>query len=444
MERRSVVTPHPRVHRAGRAAAQGGATTLIVVMVLFFLAALAAAYANRNLLFEQRTSANQYRSTQSFEAAEAGVEWALAQLNGGLVNAACEPDAAGASSFRNRYLVTNAGTGVVTRRLHAVDPAARLWAACTLDGDNWRCACPTGDLPDPDTMPAGAPAFAVRFANQIARPGLVRLEVNGCNTYDLACLRAEATPQPVNCNSTLCVLASLHSGLKLPPSAALTVRGDVGGTALEIYNQDLAAGGVTVRAGGNLDGGLALTLHSIPGTPPDSSKRSPDNELANLPVDTFDCLYCTFSSVFGLRPETYRQQPGALRKDCAAGCTVADVTALLANQRGRIVWLEGAAGGLTLDDPADLIGSAADPVVLVIEGALTIDAGATQAAKIHGLVYAGSATLRSGDIRGALVSTGTVTAQNDARIVYDRALLDRLRLTSGSFVRVPGSWRDFP
>ncbi len=61
------------------------------------------------------------------------------------------------------------------------------------------------------------------------------------------------------------------------------------------------------------------------------------------------------------------------------------------------------------------------------------------------MVYAGSAALDSGDIRGALVTRGNITAGGaDARIVYDRALLDRLRLTSGSFVRVPGSWRDFP
>ena len=44
-------------------------------MVLFFIMSLVAAYASRNLIFEQRTSANNYRSTQAFEAAEAGLEW---------------------------------------------------------------------------------------------------------------------------------------------------------------------------------------------------------------------------------------------------------------------------------------------------------------------------------------------------------------------------------
>ena len=59
-----------------------GAAALIVVMMLFFVISMVAAYASRNLIFEQKTSANQYRATQAFEAAEAGLEWAAAMLNG--------------------------------------------------------------------------------------------------------------------------------------------------------------------------------------------------------------------------------------------------------------------------------------------------------------------------------------------------------------------------
>ncbi|HRZ62470.1 MAG TPA: PilX N-terminal domain-containing pilus assembly protein, partial [Rubrivivax sp.] len=46
-------------------AAARGAAALVVVMVLFFIMSLVAAYASRNLIFEQRTSANNYRSTQA-------------------------------------------------------------------------------------------------------------------------------------------------------------------------------------------------------------------------------------------------------------------------------------------------------------------------------------------------------------------------------------------
>src|SRR6266571_8446311 len=60
---------------------QRGGAALIVTLMLFLAMALAAFAVNRHLVFEQRSAANQARATQAFEAAEAGLEWAQAQLN---------------------------------------------------------------------------------------------------------------------------------------------------------------------------------------------------------------------------------------------------------------------------------------------------------------------------------------------------------------------------
>ena len=62
---------------------QVGAAALIVVMVLFFIASMVAAYASRNMIFEQRTGTNLFRATQALEAAEAGMDWAITMLNQG-------------------------------------------------------------------------------------------------------------------------------------------------------------------------------------------------------------------------------------------------------------------------------------------------------------------------------------------------------------------------
>jgi Tfp pilus assembly protein PilX len=56
------------------ASAQQGAATLVISLVLLFGMTVAAFFANRGLIFEQKTSANQYRSTRAFEMAEAGLE----------------------------------------------------------------------------------------------------------------------------------------------------------------------------------------------------------------------------------------------------------------------------------------------------------------------------------------------------------------------------------
>jgi hypothetical protein len=433
----------------GRASRQTGAATLIVVMLLFFVMSLVAAYASRNLIFEQRTSANQYLSTQSFEAAESGIEWALTMLNSGRIDENCLPTAdAGQNTFRQRYLVIDSGTGEITRRLHASGVAAtNLWAACSLVNDVWRCRCPTGDLNAAD-LPAGRAAFAVRFfsPNPVPKEGVVRIEVNGCSSYDLLCLRAMDLSLTNNfCRSTACSILALYSGARIKPAAAVTARGSLDGASLSIYNTDVDAGGITAHLGGANNVPLAaLTLVSMPGTPPASSLRPNDGSLGGLAVDSDDCVLCTFSSTFGLRPQTYRQQQARLELDCAAGCNVATVNAALDTARSRIVWLRGVAGGLTIDNPGDVIGTAANPVVLVVEGSLNMQAAAGATGGVHGLVYAGSAIVDGGEIRGALVSASTVQGNGVGKVVYDGSALNVLRLTSGTFVRVPGSWRDFP
>jgi hypothetical protein len=61
-------------------------------------------------------------------------------------------------------------------------------------------------------------------------------------------------------------------------------------------------------------------------------------------------------------------------------------------------------------------------------------------------VYVRSAdwvTTGSSTVRGALVAEGNVSGAGTPQIVYDRALLESLRLTTGSIVRVPGGWRDY-
>ena len=100
--------PHPLAPRRGIAA-------LTVVMILFFVMAMVAAYTNRNLVFEQRISANSYRSNRALEAADAGVEWAVAMLNAGRVDANCQATNNNAfGDFRSRYLV-EADNGVELR-----------------------------------------------------------------------------------------------------------------------------------------------------------------------------------------------------------------------------------------------------------------------------------------------------------------------------------------
>ncbi len=198
---------------------QRGMAALVVVTVLFIITSLVAAYTSRNLIFEQRTSANQYRSTQAFEAAEAGIEWSLALLNHGNITSACESSTdTSATSFRQRYLDIDTGTGNITPRFPTSDEA-QLMPSCVFDGGNWSCDCPSDAAPAL-VAPAGAgvfPAFRVRFTAVTGQPGVVRIESNGCTRLDDTCLKFPAQGAGNEGRATVSALVALAGGWPARP-----------------------------------------------------------------------------------------------------------------------------------------------------------------------------------------------------------------------------------
>lgn len=433
--------PSPSLHRRARGA-QRGVASLIVVALLFFILSMVAAYTNRNLIFEQRTSGNQYRSTMALEAAEAGLEWALALLNGGRIDAACAPSVDAADTpFRERYLSIDPVSGVITPTgALAPDGGGQVWASCVFDGtDRWTCSCPQpGNAPVLD-MPGGAglhPAFRLRFVRTGGgQPGIVRLEANACTRLDNNCLDFPARATTGEGRATVSSLIALRGGLAAAPVAALTVRQnvDVGGAALGAFNSDVRTGGLAILAGGSVATG-GLRLGGAPGTPPENALVELDAQLAALPsAERF------FSSNFATTSDTWRDQPGTVRLDCAlVACDGDAVRAVAQQQPGRVVWVDG---NVVLDGGTD-IGSAAVPLVLVATGNIEVGAGVT----FHGLLYSQAATWNtagSGTVRGAALAGNALGGTGSISVVYDADVLNRLRLRTGSFVRVPGGWRDF-
>ena len=416
-----------------------GAATLVVVMVLFFIVALVAAYTSRNLIFEQRTSANQYRATQAFEAAEAGLEWALTMLNSGRIDTACTPHADPATvdeSFRLRYL--DIAPDRITARLRTGGGLPRQ-AACVFDGAGWQCSCPT-DVAPSLAAPVGDgpfPAFVLRFHDMtpeaVPAPypaGVVRIESTGCTRLDADAICSPTTSSGDG-RATVTIVAALKSALATPPRAAVTVRGNLTGEErLHATNTDEASGGITLRVGGD----------QIAGTP-DASVHWPDASLAALALpDPAKAAGRMFASVFAAARDTYRLQPAAVHVDCNVDCSAATVRDLARLNPGRVLWVEG-----NLDiNIADPIGSADFPLMVAVTGDLTIS---DAAARLNGLVYVVGQTLTTS---GGLLNGGLI-AENDlslagggtSSIVYDADVLNLLHGSSGSFVRIPGSWRDF-
>jgi hypothetical protein len=425
---------------SGPSRGQRGVASLVVVAVLFFVLSLAAAYTNRSLIFEQRTSANLYRATQAFEAAEAGAEWALSMLNSGRIDDDCAPSTDVTSpSFRQRYLSVDATTGLIRPAgVLSADQGGTVWASCVFDGGDWRCSCPRAGPPDLDP-PAGAgvfPAFRVRFVTAApARPGIVRMEVNGCTRLDDACLDFPADAVAGEGRAIVRQLIALNGGVNAPPVAAITVRGamDAAGAGMGIYNADPSLGGLTIQSGGALVNDGSLRLGSAPGAPAELSVVQNDAGLQAMPDGVR-----LFTSTFSTWPEVYRDQPGVLVLDCSTACNADDVRSAASRNPGRVIWAEGA---LNLDAGGD-VGSAADPLLIVATGDISVDV------PFFGLLYGrsnGWSGGAAGEIHGAAMAEGdfNATGATSFSVIYDADLLARLRRQTGSYVRVPGGWKDF-
>lgn len=429
-----------RAPRAPTRRRQHGVASLIIVALLFFILSLAAAYVNRNLIFEQRTSANQYRATLALEAADAGVEWALALLNAGRVTDTCEPTADVAlQSFRNRYLQLDATTGLVgPSGVLTAAGEGTTWAGCVYTGAAWDCSCPNAGAATL-AAPVGAgvfPAFQLRFAQfNPPRPGLVRLDVNACTRLDASCLDFPSQAVGGEGRVTVSTVIALRGGLAAPPAAALTVRGtlDAGGAALNVLNADIAAGGIALRTGDVVANGASLVVAGPPGTPSEAARMTPDGALTALALPTPERL---FGNTFAMPSAMYRDQPATFVLDCPAACNAAGVQAVVDRHPGRMIWVNG---DLDIDAP---LGTALDPVLIVSNGEVDVQSTFT------GLVYGrpnawvtdGTA---AGLVQGAVVAEDGMNNVGSFSIVYDADVLTRLRWGTGSFVRVPGGWRDF-
>jgi hypothetical protein len=426
---------------------QRGVATLIIVMALFFIVSLVAAYTSRNLIFEQRTSANQYRATQAFEAAEAGVEWTLAMLNGGRIDDDCLPTVDPTrTTFRERYFEPIAADSVLTLRTRTGSPPNRpLMPACVFDADTgqWRCNCPSDAAPVLPTLTnaAAQPMFRIRFEfiplSESTRRDVVRIVSAGCTRPDPACLAEVPSAPAGDAIAVVTSLIALRSGLATPPGAPVVARGtlDAGAGPLRATNTETATAGVTLIAGGAILGTGLLT--SLPGTPGASSTLEDDLTLAGLTdFEAFIAADRMFASVFGMLPGTYSQQPATLRIDCSAVCASAVVNTAVSANPGRIVWLDG---DLNVDGD---IGTAAAPALIVVTGNATLSSGV-----VFGLLYSRSPTWDRGagttQVNGALVAEGNLGGSGAQSIVYNSFLLNQLRTQHGSFVRVPGGWRDF-
>lgn len=422
---------------------QRGAATLVVVMVLFLVMALLAAYGNRSLLFEQRIASSYLRASLSQEAAEAGIEWTLAQLNGTAIDASCKPVASGGQRFVDRYLSINPADRTIAYRT----ATAAYLVDCARDvaHEGWACRCPAADAAaTPATaLPAGAEpqsSFSVNFDTG-PRSGTLQLLVLGCTDSVIDNCKSGDTlgiSQAQLGRTRLRTTIALVSAVRSPPASPLVVKGNItaSGAGLGLHNTDPRSNGLLVAMGGSTawSGRVDDRLESVPGTSLDQVV-SQDAQLANAST-TADVL---FRMYLGATVQRYPSLPALRKLTCSADCSADIQAAYDAGQ--RILWVDGP---LTISSNPTLA-SITDPLLLIATGDVTLTGGL----QLNGmLVTQGNLTWTNGTalpslVNGMVLVGGNVQTSGAVDIVYQQTVADELRNRTGGFVRVPGSWNTF-
>jgi hypothetical protein len=388
--------------------------TLGATLVLLILITMVAAYTSRGVLFEQRVSGNDFRSRQAFEAAESGLEVALAY-------------------FGSSGGIDKDGDG-------ARDPVFDT------DGDG------VGDT----NATTFADASSVTLTISGGFPALDIVSVGRSDD-----LRAERTVR---------VVGSVSDGLPNKPENPLTARGtvDVDGSAT-VTNPE---GNSTIWSGSDVDLGSNNATATDIADPTDANYpycmdtsmtcntvQSSNRVAVGLDVIEYDTSLSNmsaqqlFENYFGMSMATYRASRVTLE------VAAADANNLASNATnpgvqlaaGEIVWIEGdtefennttigckvVVTGNNLCTGADI-----DPSIVIVNG----DLEGNGTPNITGLLF----VLGNFDLLGNVTNMGATIVAGDfgnassgsLDVIYNSDVLDQTR-DNGSLVGAPGSWHDW-
>ncbi len=412
-----------------------GLATVATLMLLLMASLLAAAWAQRNSLNEIRTAANQLHANRAFEAAESGLAWAQAMLNGSdAIGSDCQPaTGAAASTFRSRYLQPSDASGRFLPRTHGA--AAALKIACVRGSASWSCSCPADGAAPALSAPGteSTPMFEVQLMAGSAA-GSVDVISLGCSQVAKPC--SPQASQRAQANTRLRLTLAFLPALTTPPVATLTTIGDItaASASLGLHNADALSGGLAAHSGGRING-TSIRVSTSPGAVAASALLRGDESLAGLSPDQL------FARHFGTDPQQWRNLPGVNRLQCGSDCSAA-LTSLI--ESSADVTRIAIDGDLQLSGSVQLA-NRAKPAMLVVDGDLILRGPV----RIHGLVFArrmrwDAADLDTGALlHGAVVLSQSYSGDASPDFVYDPALMLRLKRQTGSWLRVPGSWRDF-
>ncbi len=366
----------------GKLSQRGSATLVISVSLLLAITVMIFFIARTNLM-EQRIAANDYRSEQAFEAAEAGIEYAIGRINKETPLNVTDTDNDTAIEF----------------------------------------ACTAGDAPGEGPCSVTTPG-----SNATARIALKAITAGNPNTIDIE--STGFSDDLAASRKVMMQVAWVPLVGNLPPYPVVTRKEvKLNGTA-SVTNPPNTSAQKCIWSGKN--------------APALASGCQTDKDHAGLENASRDNFFTNF---FLLSKTRFKSRSRVIDRTSNGGTNYsAKLNDAYTTDSARVIWIDGQTEDIVIDNSHGDLGTAGDPVVLIIDN--FDDFLIKDNVTIHGLVYVAGKWDNVGD---TATINGIALVEDDAKIGggflvnYDTdsgGVIDRLP-NVGDYARIPGSWRDF-
>jgi Tfp pilus assembly protein PilX len=359
-----------------------GAVTFIITTILIVLITLIILFAASYNMMQQKLTANQFRAAQAFTAAEAGLEFGIVYFQQNSATILTSPSNGHLAAF------SNASTTNVSL--------------------------------------ANGSKYSIVFSNPIA------------NNYTLIKVTSTGTSSDNTATRTISQNILFGSLLIQAPNLPLISKGSISlagnGTVTNTFNNTTIQSALGVSISGSAQTNLASGKSSTAG----NIKSDIQQNVTSLQNTTQTDLFATY---FGTATSNIQNNVNQYYSN--SGNT--NYSNLLNGMTGKSIWINQIGGTATINGNTT-IGSSANPVLLIVNGNLSMSGNAT----IYGLIFiigtSGIDTLTGNiNINGALITSDNLSMSGSSNLNFDPTVLNNLRTQPGIsyYAKVPGTWKDF-
>jgi Tfp pilus assembly protein PilX len=359
-----------------------GATTLVIATMLIVTATLIVIFAASFSVMQQKITSNQYNNQQAYQAAEAGMEFGINYLLANNATIIASP----ASGHIRNYTSTAINNVVLN------------------DGSK----------------------FNIVYTNPVA------------NNYTLIQVTTTGTSADGSSVRTVSQQMQYGSVLFTPSHNALTAKGDLTMSGNGTITNTQYNSNAVISGNATMSGNVHTVTSSGTSSTPGNMQADVQQNNATLAAMSINTL---FSDYFGASMTTIK----STMAHTYSNTTNTNYSSTLNGMTGTTIWIDQPAGTAQLTGNTT-IGSAANPVLIIVNGNLSI----TGNTNINGFLFivgATSSTVISGtfNLTGGMAAGDSLTITGNSSITYNSAMLVGVQTSAQTnyYAKVPGSWKDY-